>query len=116
LDFGAFGGGVVQVMGLYYSQVMGLTDLCYYYLCFAFLVTTPKFSCGSTVAPFIFPLSFKKTTAKSQHLSKTFLHRNFSPLRRSFCVLFLEFGWDCSEFGFGAPTWLLLGCWMVVLF
>jgi hypothetical protein len=29
--------------------------------------------------------------------------------------LFLEFGCDCSEFGFGVP-WLLLHCWMVILF
>jgi hypothetical protein len=78
-------------------------------------VTIPKSGCGSVVAPFIFPLPFKKTTAVSQPLSKTFLRRDFSPLRRSFYVLFLEFGCDCSEFGFGVP-WLLLHCWMVILF
>jgi hypothetical protein len=110
--FWCFGSGVVQVMGLYYSQVMGLTNLCYFtalhYCCFAFFLTTPKFGCGSAVAPFIFPIPFKKTTAESQPFSKTFFRRDFSSLRRSFSVLFLEFGCDCSEFGFGVPTWALM--------
>jgi hypothetical protein len=30
LNFGAFGDGALQVLGLYYSQVMGLTDSCYF--------------------------------------------------------------------------------------
>jgi hypothetical protein len=70
-----------------HSQVMGLMYLCYFTTCV--FVTTPKSGCGTVVTLFIFPLPFKKTTAESQPLSKTYLLRDFGPLRRG---LFFVFG------------------------
>jgi hypothetical protein len=61
--------------------------------CFGIAVVPTVWFCCCAV---YLPSTFQETTAVSQFVSKTFLRRDFSHLRRSFCVLFLEFGCDCS--------------------